>query len=90
MMHSDAWRDRFISAFGEEAYEKKLVVRIANARAAASNGLQPTHLFGKNADLGLSGASRSSVRASDFGRPDGPRANAADRFEPKAVNSKSR
>nr|WP_321251596.1 methyltransferase domain-containing protein [uncultured Ruegeria sp.] len=47
MMRGDAWRDRFVSAFGEDAYEKKLAVRIANARAAACDGLQPTHLFGR-------------------------------------------
>ena len=47
MMRGDEWRESFVNRFGEEAYEKKLAVRIANGRAAACGGLQPTHLFGR-------------------------------------------
>lgn len=47
MMRGDEWRESFVNAFGEEAYEKKLAVRIANGRAAACGGLQPTHLIGR-------------------------------------------
>jgi len=47
MMRGDEWRENFVNAFGEEAYEKKLAVRIANGRAAACGGLQPTHLIGR-------------------------------------------
>lgn len=46
MMKENEWRDQFIQAFGEEEYEKKLALRIANARAAECGGLRPTHLFG--------------------------------------------
>ena len=47
MMRESQWRDRFVNAFGEEAYTRKLAVRDANGRAAACGGLQPTHLFGQ-------------------------------------------
>ena len=46
MMESDEWRDQFISAFGEENYANGLVLRKANAGAAACGGLAPTHIFG--------------------------------------------
>ena len=47
MMRESKWRDRFVKAFGEEAYARKLAVRDANGRAAACGGLQQTHLFGQ-------------------------------------------
>ena len=47
MMRGDEWREGFVKRFGEEAYVKKVAVRIANGRAAACGGLQPTHLFGR-------------------------------------------
>lgn len=47
MMRGDEWREKFVRAFGDDAYERKLAVRSANGRAAACGGLQPTHLFGR-------------------------------------------
>ena len=46
MMKSDPWRDQFVAAFGQDGYEQKLALRMANARAAECGGLRPTHLFG--------------------------------------------
>ncbi len=40
------WRNMFVHAFGDESYEKKLALRIANARSAECGGLRPTQLFG--------------------------------------------
>lgn len=47
VMESETWRDRFVAALGEEAYEGKLTLRTANARAAECGGLRPTHMFGR-------------------------------------------
>jgi len=51
MMEGDEWKGRFVAAFDEERYEKKLALREANAQAAQCGGLRPTHLFGKRSEI---------------------------------------
>jgi ubiquinone/menaquinone biosynthesis C-methylase UbiE len=45
-MMQGQWKGRFVAALGEENYQSKLDLRLANARAAQCGGLRPTHLKG--------------------------------------------